>query len=107
MLPALAALFSSFCCLPLGLGVLGLGSLTLAAWLQPLRPYLLGATLLFLAGAFYQAYRPEPPGCAPDGSCSAPPSRRRQRVFLWVITFVTLTLVTFPYWASWLIYWML
>ncbi len=105
LLPAGAVFLTASCCLPLGLGLLGLSSATLTA-LIPWRPYFLVATGVLLGVAFYQAYRPQPEeACAPGGPCAAPVSRRRQRIFLWVIAAASLVLATLPYWISWAIYW--
>lgn len=97
-----AAFLASLCCLgPLVLGVLGIGSLGLAATIAPFRPWLLGLTGLFLAIAFYFAYRPEAAAeCGRDGECRAPASRRSQRISLWVVTVVTLLMATYPRWSS-------
>ncbi len=106
LLPAGAAFITASCCLPLGLGLLGLGSATLAV-LVPWRPYFLALTAILLGLAFYQAYRPLPASeaCAPGGACPRPVSRRRQRIFLWSIGLVSLGFATLPYWLSWVIYW--
>ena len=97
-----AAFLASVCCLgPLVLGVLGIGSLGLAATIAPFRPWLLGLTALFLTIAFYFAYRPEVAAeCGPDGECPAPASRRTQRISLWVVTVLTLLMATYPRWSS-------
>lgn len=106
LLPAGAAFLSASCCVPLGLGVLGLGSATLSQ-ITPLRPYLLLLTLFLLGLAFHQAYKPNPAGaaCGPGVSCAQPEGRKGQRIFLWIITVVSLLLATLPYWLNWLIYW--
>ena len=106
LFPAGAALISASCCLPLGLGLLGLGSATLT-FLIPWRPYFLALTVILLGVAFYQLYRPLPASqaCEPGAACPRPVSRRRQRIFMWMVAAVSLTLATLPYWISWLIYW--
>lgn len=106
LLPAGAAFLSASCCLPLGLGVLGLGSATLSQFVS-LRPYFLGLTMVLLGVAFYQAYRPNPHGvaCESDTVCAQPVRRTRQRIFLWIIALVSLALATLPYWINRLIYW--
>jgi len=99
--PLIAGFLASICCIgPLVLGVLGLGSFGLAAAVAPLRPWLLGLTGLFLAVAFYFAYRPLPAAeCGPDGACLPPISRRGQRISLWVVTVLSLLMATFPRWS--------
>ena len=105
VLPALGVSLSWACCLPIGAALLGAGSAAFAATLAPLRPYFWGFTILFLAVAFYRAYRPARGACSPEESCALARNRRRQRIILWIITLVAAALVTTPYWASWIIYW--
>ena len=66
--------------------------------LMSLRPIFTGISVLCLAVAFYQAYRPQP--CGP---CSA--SSRRQRFLVWLMAAFIATLLTIEYWSSGLIYW--
>lgn len=97
-----AALGASICCtLPIIVAVLGVGSAALAAALAPLTPWFTGLTVLLLGFAFYRAYRPVE--CEPGEECAVPAGRRRQRVILWIVAVVALLLVTFPYYASWLL----
>jgi hypothetical protein len=50
-----AALSTLACCVPLGfLGALGFASLSV--WAQPLRPWLIGASVVFLGVGFGQLY---------------------------------------------------
>ncbi len=97
-----AGLLASACCIgPLALGVLGLGSLGFAAALAPLRPWFLGLTAVLLAIGFYFAYRPQPAeACAPGQACAKPASRTRQRIALWVVTALAVTLATYPSWGA-------
>ncbi len=97
----LAAVGASLCCiLPVAVALLGVGSAALGARLEPLRPWFAGLTVLLLGFAFYQAYRPVE--CAPGEACAVPAGRRRHRILLWVVAVVALTLIAFPYYASWL-----
>lgn len=98
----LAGLLASACCIgPLVLGVLGLGSLGFAAALAPLRPWFLGLTAVFLGIGFYFAYRPQrPEACAPGEACAKPASRTRQRVALWVVTALAISLASYPTWGA-------
>ena len=51
----LAAVSTLACCVPLGfLGALGLASMSV--WVQPLRPWLLGASMALLFAGFVQLY---------------------------------------------------
>jgi len=98
----LAAFLASLCCVgPMVLGVLGVSSLGLAAAIAPFRPWLLGLTGAFLVLAFYFAYRPQRMAdCGPDGTCSVPPSRRGQRISLWIVTVLALLMATYPRWSA-------
>ena len=95
-------MLASACCLgPLALGALGLGSLGVGAVLAPLRPWLLVVTAVLLGVAFYFAYRPRrEPSCGPDGDCARLPSRSAQRLALWIVTALTVTLATYPSWGA-------
>ncbi len=99
-----AALGASLCCiLPVVAAVAGVGSAALGATVEPLRPYLTGVTVMFLAFAFYRAYRPLKRNCAPGESCAVPENRRQQRLLLWILTLVALALFTFPYYVGWIL----
>ena len=96
----IAGLLASACCIgPLVLSALGLGSLGFASVLAPLRPWLLGLTAALIFVGFYFAYRPENT-CAPDGSCVRPPSRKSQRVTLWIVTALALAVASYPTWGA-------
>jgi len=55
-----AAIAASLCCITPLLAILGgIGGVASAfSWLEPLRPYLIGLTVIALGTAFYQAYKP-------------------------------------------------
>ena len=99
---AVAAAFgASLCCiLPVVVAILGVGSATLGAKLEPFRPWFAGLTVVFLGFAFYQAYKPVE--CAPGETCAVPASRRRHRIALWIVALVAIAVMAFPYYASWL-----
>ena len=100
-----AALVASLCCVaPLVLVVLGIGGAWMATLtsLESYRPLFVVATLLFLALAFRQLYRPTPT-CAPNTTCQTRPSRRQQRIAFWIVTPLLLALLAFPWYAAWLI----
>jgi len=107
ILPALGVSGSWFCCLPIAVGALGGGFAAAGATLAPFRPYLTIATVALLGLAFYQAYKPQKSECAPGKSCGIGAGRGRQRALLWIITVVTLILLTTGDWSSWVIYWSL
>ncbi|HSR67595.1 MAG TPA: mercuric transporter MerT family protein [Acidobacteriota bacterium] len=93
-----------FCCLPFGLGALGAGG-ALASTLGPLRPYLIGLSIVLWVLALYALYRPE--RSCPEGRCASRRSLRRRRITLWVAALITLGMITVPYWGHWVIYWAL
>ena len=98
------ALGASLCCiLPVVVAVAGVGSVALGAQLEPWRPYFATLTVLLLGFAFYRAYRPRTVDCEPGQSCAVPENRMRQRLLLWVLAALALTLFTFPYYAAWIL----
>lgn len=102
---SVGALFTAFgaslcCILPVAVAVLGVGSAALATKLEPLRPWMAGATVLLLGFAFYRAYRPV--ACDPDEACALPENRTRHRLLLWIVATLAILLLTFPYYVAWL-----
>ncbi len=99
-----AAALTALCCIgPIAAGILGTGAAALGARLEPLRPLLIGLTVVFLGFAFYRAYRPLT-DCAKDQVCATEDGRRVQRIFLWIAAIVALVFSTAPYWWSLLVY---
>lgn len=98
----LAAVAASLCCITPVLAVLGgLGGIASTfSWLDPLRPYLIGVTVLVLGFAFYKAYKPVKEGdveCACDDEES--PAKKNflnSKAFLWVVTAVSILMFAFP-----------
>jgi len=104
-----AAIFASLCCIgPILAVTLGVGA-GLASTFEPLRPWFTGITAILLAAGFYVVYGRHPAlqggdaGCAADGGCTVPRSRKRDKAILWTATVVAVTLWTFPYWSTLLI----
>jgi membrane-associated HD superfamily phosphohydrolase len=81
-----AALSTLACCVPLGfLGAVGLVSLSV--WVQPLRPWLLGASVALLCVGFAQLY----------GKKSACVRRSRvSLVLFWTAVVVVVLVILFP-----------
>lgn len=98
----IAGLLASACCIgPLLLGAVGFGSLGLATALAPLRPWLLGLTVVLIGTGFYLAYRPQVAEvCAPGQACAKPASRRNQRLGVWIVTVLSAALATYPSWGA-------
>lgn len=83
----LAALSTLACCLPFGLvGAAGLAGVSI--WLAPLRPWLLGASVVLLALGFWQLYR-SPKQCSTQRS-------HVSVVLFWLAVAVVLLATVFP-----------
>ncbi|HXG57554.1 MAG TPA: mercuric transporter MerT family protein [Thermoanaerobaculia bacterium] len=103
-----AAVGASICCIgPIAAAFFGLTSFAALVKYEPLRPLFTVATLLFLAGAFYLAYRRQPAeACEPGSLCATHGPTRVQkvnRIVLWVVTAIVLIVLTFPTWSNWLL----
>lgn len=99
---ALAAIGASICCVgPLVLLMLGIGGAWVASLtaLEPLRPWLIGATLLFLGLTFRHLYL-QPEVCAPGAVCAEPIVLKRQRWIFWSVTLALLALLSVPWLAT-------
>jgi len=100
------ALLASLCCITPVLAVLGgLGGIaTTFSFLEPLRPYLIGLTVIVLGYAFYKAYKPKK-GTDIDCACEDETSGKKinfinSKKFLWIITAISALLITFPYYSK-------
>lgn len=97
----LAAVGASLCCvgplLLLSLGIGGAGIANLTA-LEPVRPWFIAATLLFLGLAFRRLYL-QPQVCEPGALCSEPIVLKRQRSIFWVVALLLLGLLSVPWLA--------
>ena len=97
----LAAIGASVCCVgPLVLLALGIGGAWIAhlTALEPLRPWFIAATLLFLGLAFRRLYL-QPQVCEPGTACAEPIVIRRQRLIFWVVALALLALLSVPWLA--------
>ncbi|WP_316751519.1 mercuric transport protein MerTP [Pedobacter gandavensis] len=94
----LLAFTSSLCCIVPLLALFGsVGSLaSMFSWVEPIRPYLLLATALVLAIAFYQTYKPTKKD---DCGCEEKKTGMQSKTFLWVVALLSFTLSAFPYYA--------
>jgi mercuric ion transport protein len=98
---ALAAIGASVCCVgPLALLMLGIGGAWVAnlTAVEPLRPWFIGATVLFLSLAFRRLYL-RPQVCEPGIPCAEPIVLRRQRWIFWIVTLALLALLSVPWLA--------
>jgi mercuric ion transport protein len=95
----LAAIGASVCCVGplvlLGLGVSGAWIANLTA-LEPLRPILIGVTLVFLALAYRRLYGVAQV-CAPGTACADTTVLQRQRTTFWIVSVLVLALLAFPW----------
>lgn len=106
----ITALLASLCCITPVLAVLGgLGGIaTTFSFLEPLRPYLIGLTVIVLGYAFYKAYKPKKEtdidcACETDDLSAGKagnPKFINSKKFLWIITAVSALLITFPYYSK-------
>jgi len=95
-----AAIAASLCCVgPLLLLTLGIGG----AWmsnltaLEPVRPFAIAFTILFLGIAFWKLYIR--PTCDDPNLCKKPSNVRLQKIIFWVITLLATILLSFPWYA--------
>lgn len=99
-----AAFVSALCCagpvLAVAVGVSGAG---LASTFEPLRPYFLGATALFLGLGFFLLHREEQKACEPGKVCAEPRVRRHMKTMLWIATGMAVVFATYPTWSAWIL----
>jgi mercuric ion transport protein len=97
----LAAIGASVCCVgPLVLLMLGIGGAWIAnlTALEPLRPWFIAATLVFLGLAFRRLYL-QPQVCEPGAACAEPIVLKRQRLIFWIVSVLLLALLSVPWLA--------
>lgn len=99
-----AAFGSALCCAgPLLAVAGGLSGAGFASTFEPLRPYLLGASGLLLAGGFVLVRREERKACEPGTPCADPRVLRRTRRMLWAATALAIVFATYPTWSGWVL----
>ncbi len=98
------AFASALCCagplIAVSLGVSGAG---LAGTFEPLRPYLLAGTGVFLGSGFFLLRREERKACEPGKPCADPRARRRMKITLWVATAAAIVFASYPTWSAWIL----
>lgn len=92
----LAAVAASLCCIAPILALVsgGTGLLSGFSWIEPLRPYLIGASALALGAAWYFHLRP-----APVEDCYCPPEKRsllQSQGFLTVVSVLAVVFLAIP-----------
>ena len=97
----LAAFPASLCCItPILALVAGIGGVASTfSWLEPLRPYLMGSSLLALGVAWYQKL---PRKKEADCECETEPKRSffHSKSFLGIVTVFAILMLAFPYYAG-------
>lgn len=88
------AFLGSCCALPLLLLALGVGGAGFAAALAPIRPYMIGVTLVLLGIGFYTVYGCKQT-CEDKGTCDVK-RIRRTKIMLWVATVLALIFLIGP-----------
>lgn len=97
----LTSIAASLCCitpvLALVAGTSGLASTF--SWLEPLRPYFIGLTILVLGFAWYQKLKPTN---KIDCNCETEekPKFIQSNMFLGIVTAFTIVMLAFPYYSS-------
>lgn len=100
------AVLASLCCITPVLAVLGglSGIATTFSFLEPLRPFFIAFTAIILGYAFYKVYKPKKQNdidcaCETDGAENKK-SFINSKAFLWMITGISVVLITFPYYSK-------
>jgi mercuric ion transport protein len=102
LLTILTSASASLCCIVPVLGLIG-GSSSLVStvsWLEPMRPFLVGGTVLLLGFAWYGSFKSakkDDCGCEPEKS-----SFFQSKKFLVVVTVFSLLLLSFPSYSRYL-----
>ena len=93
----IAAIIAAICCIgPTILGALGIGFGAVSIFVAS-RPLFIILTIIFLSIAFIYAYKKRRISCK-DGTCKFVSGSRGSKVILWIVTIISLGLITFPYW---------
>lgn len=97
-----AAIAASLCCITPVLALLGgIGGIASSfSWVEPYRPYLMGATMLVFGFAWYQKLKPkkkEEIDC--DCETDEKPSFWQSKTFLGIVTLFAALMVSFPHYA--------
>lgn len=97
----LTAFAASLCCitpvLALVAGTSGLASTF--SWLEPVRPYFIGLTILVLGFAWYQKLKPKK---QIDCNCETEEKQKfiQSKMFLGIVTIFAIVMLAFPYYSS-------
>ncbi len=102
----LTAITASLCCitpvLALVAGTSGIASSF--SWLEPIRPYLIGITILVLALAWYNKIIRKSFGNRKEMNCECEPELKpkfnQSKTFLGIITVIAIVMLAFPYYSN-------
>lgn len=98
----LSAIAASLCCITPVLALISgaSGAASAFSWLEPLRPYLIGVTVLVLGFAWYQKLKPR---TAEEIQCACEddekPSFWQSKKFLGIVTGFAILMLSFPYYG--------
>ncbi len=104
-LAIVAGIGASACCigplllLSLGIGGAWVGNLTA---MEPYSGYFTAITLAILALVFHKLYI-APQKCEEDAICANPKVLTNQRIIFWLVSIVLIAMVSFPYYAEYLL----
>ncbi len=99
-----AAVGSAACCVgPLVAVAIGVSGAGLASTFNPLRPYFLAGTVVFLGLGFYALYREQQRACELGKVCADSKVPRNMKRMLWGATGLAVIFATFPYWSVWVL----
>lgn len=97
------AFIASLCCItPVFAFLAGIGGIaSVFSWMEPVRPYLIGLTILLLGFAWYQKLKsrsPEEIECACEEGKKT--SFWQSKAFLGTVTVISVLLLAFPYYSN-------
>lgn len=103
-----SAFAASICCIgPILAATLGLTALGGLVRYESLRPLFAGISIVFLATAFFLAYRKRDDAvCEPGSVCEVHGTdrvRQVNRTVLWMAAAAVAVVLTFPTWSNWIL----
>ncbi len=105
LLAIVAGIGASACCigplllLSLGMGGAWVGNLTA---MEPYSGYFTAITLVILGVVYHKLYI-SPQKCEEDAICANPKVLTNQRIIFWLVSFILITMMSFPYYAEYII----
>ena len=105
LLAIVAGLGASACCigplllLSLGIGGAWVGNLTA---MEPYSGYFTVITFIILGVVFYKLYI-APQKCEDGSICANPKVFKNQRIMFWIVSIILIVMMSFPYYAEYII----